>query len=275
VLAVLVLLNLPVPSSLYIKQATRGNLAPFQNVMWFLSGKVPEALSSIVASGKISNEKRRMTEEAANLRYQIQQLKALEKDNEELRKQLGFRNTHRCKLVLCEVVARGDTSGWWQTLTLNRGAAEGIRPNLAVVTTDGLIGRTTDVSRHSCDVLLITDPNCKVACKLVRTGALGIVRGRGAALIGNAKVEMFSTLQPCRMDYISKEKPIFVGDEAVTSGLGGVFPEGLLIGRAVEIGTDTTRLYQHADVAPAADISSVKYAFVMVGEEVPGERMIE
>jgi rod shape-determining protein MreC len=275
VLAVLVLLNLPAPSSLYIKTATRGNLAPFQNVLWFLSGRVPETLSSIIASGKISDEKRRLIEEAANLRYQIRQLNALEKDNEELRAQLGFKSTQKCRLVLCEVVARGDTSGWWQILTLNRGAMEGIRPNIAVVTTEGLIGRTTDVSRHSCDVLLITDPNCKVACKLVRTGALGIVKGEGAALIGRARVEMFTAMQPCRMDYISKEKPVFIGDEVVTSGLGGVFPEGLLIGRVVEVGTDSTRLYQQADVTPAADISSVKYAFVVVEEKVPNERTTE
>jgi rod shape-determining protein MreC len=263
-LLVIVLLNLPVPASLYIKTGSRGNLAPYENIMSFLFRKVPQALASFVDTSKAMGEKQKLIEEVANLRYQLQNVKDLQKDNEDLRKQLGFKSASPHKLVLCEVVARGDASGWWQTITVNRGGDDGIRPNMAVVTTDGVVGRTAETARHTCDVLLITDPNCKIGCKLVRTGVCGIVKGRGVAVIGATKLDMFSAVQPCNMDYISKDKPVLKGDDVVTSGLGGVYPEGLVVGKVVESETDPSKLYQRADVVPAVPIGSLKYVFVVV-----------
>ena len=264
-LAVLILLNLPMPTSMYIKTGSRGNLAPFQNLMSFFLMKIPRTMASFVDSGKALGEQQKMMEEIANLRQEIQGMKALEADNKDLREQLGFRSISKRKLVLCEVVARGDASGWWQTITLNRGSEDGIRPGMAAVTTDGLIGRTTETARRTCDVLLITDPNCKVGCKLVRTGAYGIVRGGGVAAIGATKLEMFcAAAQPCSMDYISKEHPALQGDEVVTSGLGGTYPAGLLLGRVEGARIDPSKLFQQADIVPAAQLSSLKYVFVAV-----------
>jgi rod shape-determining protein MreC len=66
------------------------------------------------------------------------------------------------------------------------------------------------------------------------------------------------------MDYISKDKPVLKGDDVVTSGLGGVYPEGLVVGKVVESETDPSKLYQRADVVPAVPIGSLKYVFVVV-----------
>jgi rod shape-determining protein MreC len=264
-LVVLILLNLPMPVSMYMKTGSRGNLAPFQNIMSFLLRKIPRTMASFVDSRKALGEKQKMMEEIANLRHDIQSLKELETDNADLRKQLGFKSAAKQKLVLCEVVARGDASGWWQTITVNRGGEDGIRQSMAVVTTDGLIGRTTEVARRTCDILLITDPNCKVGCKLVRTGTYGIVRGRGVAPIGITKLEMFAVApQACSMDYISKDHPVLQGDEVVTSGLGGTYPAGLPVGRVAAAKIDPSRLFQQADIVPAAQLNALKYVFVVV-----------
>lgn len=264
-LVVLILLNLPMPASMYIKTGSRGNLAPFENIMSFLLRKIPRTMASFVDSRKALDEKQKMIEEIANIRQEIQRLKGLETDNEDLRKQLGFRSASKHKLVLCEVVARGDASGWWQTITLNRGSEDGIGTDMAVVTTEGLIGRTTETARRTCDVLLITDPNCKIGCKLLRTGSYGIVRGGGVAPIGTTKLEMFcAAVQPCSMEYISKDHPMLQGDDVVTSGLGGTYPAGLLVGRVTEAKLDSSKLFQQADIMPAAQMDSLKYVFVMV-----------
>jgi len=271
-LGVIVLLNLPLPVSMRVKAASRDNLAPFQNVMSFLIRKVQDGVSLAVKGGAAVGEKREMRKEIARLHYEIRRLKALERHNEELRRLLDFKKSRKHQLVMCEMVVRGDTSGWWQTVRLNRGSAERIGPDMAVITEEGLVGKTIEVSRHTCDVLLITDPTCGVASKVLRTGAFGIVRGTGVAPVGDPKLEMLCAVQHCRMDFISKYQKVLEGDEVVTSGLGGVFPEGLLVGRVARAEVDRSRLYQRADIVPTARIEALKYAFVVVDSRAPAKR---
>jgi rod shape-determining protein MreC len=182
----------------------------------------------------------------------------------ELRKQLGFMKLSKRKMILCEVIARDEISGWWQVVTLNKGLINGIEEGKAAVTVDGVIGKTIQVSRQTCDVLLITDPNCRVACKFSRTGTFGIVRGGGVPVRQTSSLEMLYLPSSCRMDYISREDDIWIKDEVVTSGLGGVFPEGLLVGHVEKVDIDPSGLYQRADVTPAADIGKLRYVFIVM-----------
>ena len=263
-LAVVILLNLPVPASLRVKNASRDNIAPFQNVMSFVLDRTLRIGSYLAEAGRAAGERERLLTQVATLREDVRRLEALERDNAELRGLLGFRDTHRYKLVIAEVVERGDASGWWQTLTLNKGSEDRIAPDMAVITTRGLVGRTADVSHRTTLVRLITDPTCRGSCKFSRTGAFGILRGGGVSLGGDPRLAMFFSLRPFRMDYISKEQKVFENDEVVTSGLGGVYPEGLSVGAVAKTDLDPSGLYQRADIVPAADMSGLKYVFVVL-----------
>jgi rod shape-determining protein MreC len=112
-------------------------------------------------------------------------------------------------------------------------------------------------------VLLITDPACRVACKLPRTEAFGIVRGSGVAVNGEVNLEVLCAVRPCRVDYLPKDDVILKDDEVLTSGLGGVYPEGLLVGYVTRMATAQSGLYQSADLMPAADMGALKYVFVV------------
>lgn len=269
-LAVVIVLNLPLPAALRIESAARDGFAPFQNVMWLALHKGREAGRSIIGVRSAVRERRRLEVEVARLQEELRRLSALEQQNERLREQLGFKARARHKLVLARVIGRGDASGWWQTLRLNRGSADGITPDMAAITSEGLVGRVRDVSRHACDVLLLTDPNCRVACKFARTEAFGIARGSGVAVNGDVQLEMLSAARPFRVEYIAKAHHILKGDKVVTSGLGGIFPEGLLIGRVTRAGLDESGLYRRAIVEPAADIGSLQYVFIVI--EAAGPR---
>jgi rod shape-determining protein MreC len=264
-----VLLNLPVPSSMRVESAVRSNMEPLQNGMWFLIGRARHALAFLSEAEHWEEDRQHLLEKVRNLESEVQTLNGLRQENDSLRREIGFRNRSRRRLVLCEVTSRGDASGWWQTITLNRGALDGIRPNMAVVSSQGpggsLIGKTTDrVSGRTCDALLITDPTCRVACKLPRIGAFGILRGAGVAFNGDIRLEVLCSAQPCRLDYIQKEVPIQEGDAIVTSGLGGVYPEGLLVGQVIRSTPDPSGLYQRLDVRPEADMGNLKYVFAVV-----------
>ena len=263
-LAVVVLLNLPLPVASGLAGGTRDGMVPFQNVFGFLVNRGRAATLILFRAGHAAGERQEMLREIATLRHELRRLQIIETDNVTLREQLGFKQRQKHKLLLCEVVSRGDTTGWWQAVRLNRGARDGVKPNLAVITTEGVLGRTMAVSLGTCDVLLLSDPNSKVACKFSRTSAIGIVKGLGVDLSGDSRLEMLSSVRPCHMDYISKDHETFEGDEIVTSGLGGVFPEGLVMGRVMRSGPDPSGLYQRAEVSPSANLTAFRYAFVVV-----------
>lgn len=263
-LAIVVVLNLPLSMSMRIKAGSRDNIAaPFQNVMSLLLNKGREVILFLGKAREAVGEKERMLELAV-LRERIRSLEAIERENEDLRNLFNFSSRSECKLVLGEVIARGDISGWWQTITLNKGTDSGIARNMAVITMEGLIGRTMDVSRRTCDVLLISDPSCKVACRISRTEAVGIVRGTGISAKGDTRLEMLSSLGHWRMEYISMDEEVRIHDKVVTSGFGRVYPEGLLVGYVTKKDVDPSGLYQSAEIVPAAEMRTLRYVFVVV-----------
>jgi rod shape-determining protein MreC len=269
-LAVVVLANLPARASLRVKGALRDNLAPFLDFVSLAARRVADAGSLVARGLRAGDENRKRAGELADLRAQVMRLKGFEKDNEELRKLVGFRQRQGHRLIPCEVVARGDASGWWQSVSLNRGSRDGIRPDMAVITPEGLVGRTLTVSAHTSDVLLITDPNCRVACKLADRNAYEIVRGMGVKPGGEGVLEMLCSANPCRLEFIPRDENVAAGAEVQTSGLGGIYAEGLPVGRVVEASPDPSRLYQRADIVPAADLAALKYVFVMADRAAAG-----
>ena len=271
ILGTVVLLNLPLPASMRVKSAASDNFATFQNGMSLAIHRLGEWGSLLADLKAKEDERTELLAKVAVLEDQVRHLEDQSRQNDTLREQLGFAKASDRKLVLCRVVFRGDTSGWWQTVRLNRGAKDGIRSDMAVITPDGLVGKTTSVSPRSCEVLLMTDPNCKVSCRVARTGAFGIVRGAGVSLGGKEYAEMLCAARPFRMEYVSKEEDVQGGDEIVTTGLGGVFPEGLRVGRVVRSRVDTSGLYQHADIMPAADMASLRHVFVVGAGADAGE----
>jgi len=77
-------------------------------------------------------------------------------------------------------------------------------------------------------------------------------------------LEMLYAVRPARMDYIPRDASLIAGAEIMTSGLGGVYPEGLLLGRVTAIYEQPHKLYRQADVMPSADMNSLRYVFVVL-----------
>ncbi len=250
----LAVLNLPDSVSNRAKSVLREFVAPIQGALSGFSRKVVEGFHSIRGFGGLVAENQKMSSELTRLRNEVRDLQALEKENVELREQLQFARRSDRRLVACEVIAR-DITGWWQTIRLNKGLVDGVGTGMAVVTSDGLVGKTVSVSSHTSDVLLISDPGCKISTQIARTGSFGLVEGGGASAAGQAA---------CRMEFINKNTPILAGDEVITSGLGGIFPKGLLIGYVEKAYPDSGGLFQYADVIPKADLGTLTYVFVVL-----------
>lgn len=265
--AVAVLLSLPAPTAMRAKLTVRENVAPFQN-LWSLLVHRARTAGQLLTRGEEQEERiRRGEEELVAAQLDAARWKAMAAETAEMRRLLAFRGSRRERMILCQVVARGELSGWWQTVRLDRGREVGIGPDMAVITSHGVVGKTIDAASGASDVLLLTDVNCRISCRIPRAGGFGILRGAGISRSGPGLPEMLCAPQPSVVDFIARGEPILKGYEVVTSGLGGVYPEGLLVGFVVNAGAEPSGLYQRAEILPAAGLDRLRYVFVITGTD--------
>ena len=264
-LVVLAMMNLPDSASLRVKGAVRDGISPLQAALRGGVRELQDIIRYIRGVRDLAMENRALTEEIVYLRGEMRMARERERDTQMMRDLLGFVRRFPNRLISCEVIGR-DSTGWWQTARMDKGAGAGVAEGRAVITPEGLIGRTVAVSDRTADVLLLSDPACKVSVRLARSGVFGVVAGLGAK----------PGEQPaCRMDFISQTADVHEGDEVVTSGLGGLFPKGLLVGRVAKVALDPAGLYQTAWIDSAATLGELEYAFVAATEEDLASARIE
>lgn len=260
----LTLVLLPDGCTRPVRRVFSGAVIPLQEQILHIGHRLREGVLTVRGVGGLAEENRRLLEEVVHLQTQLHLLESLEEENRRLRGHLEFRERETRQMIAAQVVSRGIDS-WWQTIRINKGSRDGIFPGQAVVSSDGLVGRVTDVSSRMAEVLLISDPACRVSAKIARTGSFGVVRGAGVNRRGYPVAQM---------TFLHKDIPVRMGDEVVTSGLGGLFPRGIQIGYVEAVGQDEAGLYQKADIVPKAVLDLLDVVFVFAagpgdGGEVP------
>lgn len=184
-----------------------------------------------------------------------QALRDIEREVNRLRLALAYRERSLFKLVPAEIITR-DASTWWRTVTINRGLRDGIERDMAVVTDQGLVGKTTTVAESITVVLLLSDENCRVAAQVEGTREQGIVSGERVA----------GALTPLlNLNFLSKQANLNPGQKVYSSGVGGVFPSGLLVGTVKEF--KVRELDGQARVIPAVDLAKLEDVFVVTGRK--------
>jgi len=151
--------------------------------------------------------------------------------------------------VLTAHVIGRDPALWFKTMTIDKGISDGVEKGMPVVTVEGVVGQVVNVSPSYAKVLLAIDPNSAVDAIIQSNRALGIIKGNG---------------QGYHLDYVLKEKEVVKDDLVVTSGMGGVFPKGLLIGQVVEVGKDRRGMFHTIAVRPAVDFRELEYVTIIL-----------
>ena len=230
-------------------------LAPFLSSGSGIKKQITSVRSGLKSLDELERENAGLQVENRQLRATNQALRDVEREVNRLRHALNYRERSVFKLVPAVVVAR-DASTWWRTITINRGKEDGVEGDMPVVTDEGLVGKTTTVSANISVVILVSDENCKVACSVEGTREQGIVSGE------RFTAGIMPTLD---LNFLSKQADLRAGQKVYTTGVGGVFPSGLLVG--VLKNYRVRELDAQAQLAPAVDLSHLEDVFVVTGQK--------
>jgi rod shape-determining protein MreC len=199
----------------------------------------------------VRNENRRLREETQKLRVEALRVTETDSENARLRRLLALKESLPLETMAGEIIAR-EWGGWVRSLTVNRGRGDSVARLTAVIAPEGLVGRIVDVRAGSSVVQVLTDPTSTVGAHVVRTRTPGVVEG-----------EPRGTL---RFKYMARDgSGIQVGDMVVTSGLGGLFPGGIPIGRVRAIDDRGSALFHYAQLAPAVDFARIDEVLLLTG----------
>jgi rod shape-determining protein MreC len=234
-------------------------LSPIQRSFSLAASRVQRAvddLSELARAQAENDDLRRRLELLPPLEHELQELRS---ENNRLRQLLGFSETRPFPTVAARVVAR-NPDNWFSYAVLDKGARAGIERNMPVVTPEGLAGRIVRTSADTATILFLLDRDSGVAVGIYRTlpgteapvlKAFGVVLGQG---------EHGAVL---RLRVFAHDVQIEPGDRVVTSGLGGVFPPGLLVGEVRQVETDAYELVTEAEVMPAVDFDRITEVLVV------------
>jgi rod shape-determining protein MreC len=167
-------------------------------------------------------------------------------ENRRLRGLLSIVEDGGIKGIAARVIGY-DPSNWVQAIIVNRGSKDGVQAGMAVLESEGVVGQVISASFNSSRVLLIADHGSGVDAIIQSSRARGVVEGSGSGM--------------CKLRYVLVGETVKVGDRVITSGMDGIFPKGLLIGKISDIRSDG--LFQSIDVKPTVMFSKLENVLIV------------
>jgi rod shape-determining protein MreC len=196
---------------------------------------------------RAQQENRDLRRELTTTRSQLRQVTEYAQESERLRRLLDFKARAPFQTVAAEIIAfsPGASSN---AILIDKGIDYGLTPDLAVITSAGVVGKTLSVYHHSSQLLLITDSSSGVGAMLERSRTQGVLKGAGDNL--------------CQLDYVMNEETVSPGDAVVTSGFDQIYPKGLPVGTVLKVGDGN--IYKTIVVRPAAELDRLETVLVVL-----------
>ena len=230
---------------------------PVQSVLTKQTNGVFDLWATLSQIAQLRDENERLRKEVATLRAQDADLNRVEAENSTMRAQLKYAQVNpQFTLMPASVIAK-DLHGLDDYVEIDRGALDGLQPQMTVVSPDGyLVGRILRLTEHRARVLIITNPSSSVAAIISSPDQPeDVVDGQvhGKLLMRN----------------IPQAAKVKVGDDVLTSGLGANFPKGIKIGQLATLTNSDIQLFQQAEVAPYCDFGRLSDVEVITNRLPP------
>lgn len=248
-----------------IYQAASGNYAslpeavvgtvvsPIVKVSSVISDKVAGFFNGILSAGDTKKENEQLKKELSEAYKNLSDLEKYKNENEHLKKFLEIKEQNPdYKLESAMVIGR-DSSSQFGSFTVDKGSMAGIKVNSPVITHEGLVGIVSHVGPTYSVVTTILDPKINIGAYNSRTQSTGVVGG-DANLYSSAKT---------KLRLLPRDTALLSGDIIETSGIGGMFPAGILIGTVDSIKAENSGVSMYAEISPIVDIEKVSNVMII------------
>jgi rod shape-determining protein MreC len=228
-------------------------VAPIEQLITGSYRGAVDTARGVTAVDEVLAENERLRAEAELLRRDAVRAPELEREVADLRDLLGLRQAGAGWQWLDAQVIGFDSQNLLRSIAIDRGESDGLVDGMTVMSSRGLVGRVTLLSTNSARVLLISDAGSTASAMVQRSRARGVVYGQRSA-----------TGKPTLLlRFVPQGEEMRVGDRVITSGIGGIFPEGILVGTITQVQRRETDMYQEATVEPAADLLRLERVYVV------------
>jgi len=222
--------------------------APVQNALhWSIEGSW-NVLENYILLLNTKSINQKLTLENRKLLSEISSYKEIALENERLRKLVEFNSQQSGKKIPAQVIAQ-DVSPEFRMIRINKGLEHGILKGMTVIVPEGIVGRIFRVGSNYSDILTLLDSSSAVDAIIQRNRARGIIEGLAENLL--------------TMKYLRRTDDIQEGDIAISSGIGGIFPKGLVIGKVVSVHKKNYGITQLVEVVPSVDFSRLEEVTVI------------
>lgn len=195
--------------------------------------------------------------ENRRLLNEIASFQEVARENERLRQLVEFNNPLEGKKVVAQVIAQ-DVSPEFRTIKLNKGNRQGIEVGMAVISLEGVVGRVIRAGQNFSDVLSLQDSSSAIDGLIQRNRVRGVVEGLGGSQLS--------------MKYLRRTDDVQEGDLIVSSGIGGLFPKGLAIGKVTSVKKKNFGITQTVEVSPTVDFNRLEEVTVIDSPKIPLEQ---
>ncbi len=226
-------------------------VTPFGKAGTWSFGRIGNVWSGYFNLHGTRSENARLQSEVDQLQIQNRELESRASEADRLSALLNFRSAHPEVSMLAAQVIEASADNTSHTIFINRGERDHLRNNLAVVTPDGIVGKTVEVFPSTAQVLLLNDKDSGVGALFADTRTHGVVKGNG---------------DPApRMDYVVNDEKVHIGEQVLTSGEDRIFPKGLTIGTVMDSSPATP--FQLIHVRTAARLDRLEDVLVLLSQQ--------
>lgn len=227
---------------------------PVKSAVTSLVSTLERTYDYIYRYDEIEAENERLRARIAELERDYREYTEISEENERLRTLLGFAGRHEDLVLEPVTVISWTASNFSSSFTISKGSSSGIELGDPVITENGyIVGQVTSVTSASATVTTVIDTSLRIGALIYESAATGVLSG---------DYELFRS-GLMKLSYLGEDSELVIGSTVVTSGSGGVYPAGLVIGTISGIAVGSSGLDPYAIVEPSADISGVTHVYVI------------
>ena len=229
--------------------------APVEKLFSSGAGKLEEMRAALQDYEALKVENEALKARIADMEEEVRQSQGANAENDRLRQLLELKRSHTDYVLLDASIISWGSSNWSSTFDLDKGSFSGVEVGDCVITENGfVVGVVTETGLYSCSVRTLIDPRAAMGATVHSTGLTAVAEGDFSLMAGGQ----------LKLTYVFENSVLELGDTVLTSGAGGVYPAGLVIGKISAVASEEAGYGQYGVVTPSAELESLSQVFLIL-----------